>query len=193
MAIKDLTNPYIKSMNCIKTIFQYQISMIDKDKKGFIISIHQKQTGNSYDLYLSKTFKEVSKSIAIINPNRILRSSDLLDISMVEIGFVVVDFLFYINRKVGNHFFRIATEGEERTEMGWIKDIIPDTEEIWSNGELFYLVPRDEEACKSYQEEWKGIKFQLQNLMWDKYSEDKCCREFLAGHLDLESQKILLH
>jgi hypothetical protein len=155
----DLSQTYMRESDRIDSLFTYKMSLVPTNGQ-VLLRVLQAETGNS-----------------------LLAQSTLLEISLAELGFVTLDVLFYIFRKIGVRFLKIHTDNESKSEMDWIKDVIPATQKHWEEGRLSYILPILTIHKQTFVLEWKEKLDLFKKEIWLGYDQDQMCRDFLAGKL----------
>lgn len=183
---------YMNSVGKIKTLFEYQIDLSHTEDRATIL-IYQKETGNTFEATLTKSLNTMTKSLMNQNNNDYFDESELRDISLSELSFVMLDFWFFINQKISNRYLKICTDCAEFSEMEWVKDIIPQTKMSYIQESLSYILPRDQKSQLGYQKAWAYLFDEATSIIWRSYSDDYFCRKFLTGALNLVPKKSCLH
>ena len=178
----DLSQTYMRESDRIESLFTYKMSLMPTNDQ-VLLRVLQAETGNMLELYLSRSLNEVKEAITTVSANSLLAQSTLLEISLAELGFVTLDVLFYIFRKIGVRFLKIHTDNESKSEMDWIKDVIPATQKHWEEGRLSYILPILTIHKQTFVLEWKEKLDLFKKEIWLGYDQDQMCRDFLAGKL----------
>lgn len=192
MEVKSMPRKYLDSQSRIQTIFQYKINMIYE--AGIpSVNIRQEQTGVSIEINLTSSLNEVCEIFCFVPHDSYFKESELHDISITEISYVAIDFLFFLGKRIGNRYLKILSDGNEQSELQWVKDIIAQAREVYNNFKFSYVFPINDKTQMAYQVEWREIITNLRKAMWQSYAKDYYCKEFMKGTLDLLNiQKIVL-
>ena len=187
----DLSQSYLKESDRIETLFTYKMSIVPSNDK-ILLRVLQAETGNMLELYLTRSLNEIKEAITTVSANSILAQSTLLEISLAELGFVTLDVLFYIFRKIGVRFLKIHTDGNSKSEMDWVQEVIPATVEHWEEGRLSYILPILSMHKQTFVFEWKEKLEFFKKQIWLGYDQDQMCRDYLSGKL-IKHEHSLLH
>lgn len=184
LEVKSMPKKYLDSQSRIQTIFQYKINMIyEADIPS--VNIRQEQTGVSIEMNLTSSLNEVCEIFCFVPHDNYFKESELHDIAVTEISYVAIDFLFFLGKRIGNRYLKILSDGNEQSELQWVKDIIPQAREVYNNFKFSYVFPINDKTQIAYQAEWREIITNLRKAMWQSYAKDYYCKEFMKGTLDL--------
>lgn len=183
----DLSKCYQQDGAGIETLFKYNMSML-QEKDHVLLRIKQIETGSMLEIYLTRGMNEIKDVYTSTGFNSIFIESSLSDISLVELGFLALDVLFYIFRKLGIRFLKIHTNEKRESEMDWVKEVIPATRELWDDGQLSYIFPILPMNKNAFHYEWRDKLEIFKKKIWKNYDKDHLCRDYLSGKLAINNQ-----